>query len=183
MSWTSLYNSISEKDMVRQLMAIIQRDQRAALDSVGGANVLPSFASYYFSETAIRQYPALMLRAPRVQFDSNAELFRRATHTLACAVAVQHQNPEEAVELLEDTVEAMNRLLNSISLADFHTPLTLTHPKFGGALALNGLPAEVSIGDLRVLNHDTTASARVTGGFAMAGILTLEIDTTEGTTA
>lgn len=182
MPWISRINSVSDKDLVEQLMAIVQRDQRAALDSVDAQ--LASFVGYYFSESAIKQFPALMLRAPRVSFDLDAEVFRKGTRAMACGVAVQHQDPEAAIRTLYDVVEAMDRLFSSIDLADFHTALQLTHPSFTGGLKnLAGIAADVLVGDLRVTGHDTSASARTPDGFAVAGTISLELDIAEGTSA
>jgi len=180
MAWTWKYNSISAKPIIRQLMAIVQRDQRAALDHVGGTNVLPSFSGYYFSERPVKQFPALMLRASRRAFTREVAGTRQGTLEALAGVAVQHQDPEAAAELLYDYLEALAELFESFPLSDLSVPLTLTHPMFsGGSLTLTGLPATTRVTDVFVARDDSGALARLREGFATAGVVTLTIDVEE----
>jgi hypothetical protein len=181
-TWVSKFNSSSVNLLVRQLMAIIQRDQRAALDQVAGAGVLPDITGYYFTERPFKQFPSLMLRVLRTEWQrEESPMTRQGTHIMACAVGVQNQDPEPCAELMEDYVEALNTILESIQPGDFRAALTLTHPMYaGGSVVLSGIPTGVEVTSIFVQSHDYSALAKLRDGFGTAGIITFEVDTQEG---
>lgn len=178
MAWKSKFNSASSKLLVRQLMAIIQRDQRAALDNVGGAGVLPSIVGYYFSQRAIKQFPSVMLRVDRTQWKREESPFTRlGEHRVICAIAAEHQNPEACAELVDDYMEALEELFESIGLADFQAPLSLTHPMLD-AITTAGLQT-MQVHSVIVQDSNYAGIGRTPNGFAIAGVITIEIETEE----
>lgn len=165
---------------MRQLVAVVQRDQRAALDDVGGTGVLASFAGYYFGGVPVKQFPALAIAPLRVSFDRDAVGSLRETYGIAVGVAVADQDPQVSAERLEDYMRAADEILNTMPLSDFSAPLTLTHPMFsGGSLALAGLPSTTRVTDLFVAGHDYGEIQRLRAGFATAGVIALELDVEE----
>jgi len=179
-AWTKQFNSVFSKPIARQLMAVIQRDQRAALDDVGGAGVLPSFVGYYFGGVPIKQFPAIALAPMRIAFDREAVGGLAEQLTMAIAIAITHQDPQAAAEALEDYMRAVDELLNSMVLSDFYAALTLTHPMFsGGSVALTGLPATTRVTDMFIESHDYGEIRRIRTGFATTGVIALLLDVEE----
>jgi hypothetical protein len=179
-AWIKQFNSVFSKLVARQLMAVIQRDQRSALDDVGGAGALASFVGYYFGGVPIKQFPAVALAPLRIAFDREAVGSLSEQLTIAVAIAVQHQDPQAAAETLEDYMRAIDELLNSMLLSDFSAALTLTHPMFsGGSIALTGLPATTRVTDLFIESHDYGEIRRLRTGFATTGVIALLLDVEE----
>jgi hypothetical protein len=183
MAWTKQFNSVFSKLITRQLMAVIQRDQRAALDDVGGAGALTSFVGYYFGGVPIKQFPAVALAPFQIAFDRDAVGSLHETLRLAVIIAITHQDPQAAAETLEDYMRAMDELLNSMLLSDFYAALTLTHPMFsGGSINLTGLPATTRVTDLFIESHDYGEIRRIRTGFATTGVIALLLDVEESHT-
>ena len=113
MAWTSKYAAQFSKPLVRQLVAIVYRDQRAALDFVAGANVLPSFAEFDISKVPILQFPGIFIAAHREHFDEQSQQTLHATIELAGAVAVTHQDRNVLAEICANYVRAVDAIIRS----------------------------------------------------------------------
>ena len=180
MPWTSKYNAQFTKPLVRQLVGIIQRDQRAALDFVGGAGVFADFQDYQFALTPITQFPAVQLTPLRIDFDEEAVGTLHQVVQLGCVVAVSHQDPQPLAELLEDYVRAVDAIFNTIVPSDFTAALTLTHRMFsGGSITTAGIQAGSAVTKLFVASHDYSEIKAQHDKFAMAGILSVIVEMEE----
>jgi hypothetical protein len=125
MGWTPYYSAQLVKPLIRQLAAIIYRDQGAALASVGLAASQYQFQEFQIALAPIRQWPCVLIAPASDVFDAGSELTRKQTVALFVAAGVTHSDPNLLAELAEDYALALDRILNSIELADFYTPLQL----------------------------------------------------------
>jgi hypothetical protein len=124
-TWTTYYNAQLVKPLIRQLAAIIYRDQGAALASVGLAGAQYQFQEFQIALAPIRQWPSVLIAPASDVFDSNSDLTRKQTVPLFVVAGVTHSEPNLLAELAEDYALALDRILNSIELADFYAPLQL----------------------------------------------------------
>jgi len=166
------YKATFARPLVDQLIAIFQRDQQAALDIVNatrpaGRPLLP-FASFLKEAMPIQNWPALVLVAQQVNFDPAGDIDLRAeTLTFYCATALMGADPEWLAEDAMDTLRVVDLVLTSASLADFYTPLPISHTTVPGG-ATSGLDPGVSkVLDLRIIRHNLGSLVQRRGG-AMA---------------
>ena len=125
MPWTSYYSARFVKPLIRQLAAIIYRDQADALTSVGLAGSQYQFQEFQIALAPIRSWPSVLIAPASDVFDSGSDLTRKQMVALFVVAGVTHSDPNLLAELAEDYALALDRILNSIELADFYTPLQL----------------------------------------------------------
>jgi hypothetical protein len=174
MAWSSQYNAAYTKPLVRQLMAICQRDMRAALDAVGGANVLASIVTWQFAPVAIPQFPAIVIAPMRLAFDRAAVGARKYAVEIQCGVAVAHQDAEVLAELVQDYARALDMVFMTLAdggdgLAQLYSTHTLTHRVLGTITA--AALAAGSVKELFVSAHELNEIGRGKKGFEMAATL------------
>jgi hypothetical protein len=146
MPWTSYYSAQLVKPLIRQLAAIIYRDQADALASVGLAEAKHRFQEFQIALAPIRQWPCVLIAPASDVFDAGSDLTRKQMVALFVAAGVTHSDPNLLAELAEDYALALDRILNSIELADFYAPLQL--PPLSGFLS----PAQMVQMDAAVTN-------------------------------
>jgi hypothetical protein len=139
--WTSYYNAGLSKQVVRQLLAVINRDIQAALDFVSGVpGSYAPFAEYDLALLPVQQFPAILLTPDTVTFDEGANFTLRQTMRLSCVIALTHQDRNTLAEITQDYVRAVRAVLDTLwesSPSDFLlTNLPLPSPPFpNGALS------------------------------------------------
>lgn len=176
------YGATLTKPLVRQLLALIQRDERAALDFVGGANVLPDFASYQLAPLTIPQFPSVLVVPTDVEFDRDSSGGAlRYVARLEVEIAVLNQDPQMLAELAQDYLAAMTALLTSLPLSDFYADHDLRLPILGAAPAVAAALAIGSVKDLWIARHEISEirKKRDGSGFAMAAGLEVLVDREE----
>jgi hypothetical protein len=153
------YEAQFARPLVNQLIAILQRDQQAALDLVNASRPpgreLKPFAAFHKEVVTVQNWPALVLVAQEAAFetDSDADL-RTETLRFICALAITGADPEWLAEDAMDYLRAVDIVLTSAPLADFYTPLAINHRTVPEG-ETTGLDPDVSkVLDLRVLRHD-----------------------------
>jgi hypothetical protein len=178
MSWTSKYQARFTKDVVRQLVAIVQRDQRAALDFVGGEDELADFASYLIADTPVQQFPSLLITPMDEVFDRDAVGSLQSTAKILVGVAVTHQDRARLAELVQDYVRAVDAIFNSLDFGDLYQswPVTLPHLSSG---AVTSALAPGSMKDLFIESHSYDEIRRRGTSFSMAAALTLVVNREE----
>jgi hypothetical protein len=171
---TPRYQAQFAKPVVNQLIAILQRDQQAALDIVNAARpsdrALKPFAAFYKEAAPIQNWPALVLVAQENTFDpsSDPEL-RTQSLRCFCALAVTASDPEWLAEDAMDYLRLVDMVLTSVPLANFYQPLAINHRTLPGG-ATSGLDATTcKILDLRILRHDLGAVVGRRGGTLARG--------------
>jgi hypothetical protein len=166
------YQSGFTKPLVNQLLAILERDQQAALDLVNASRplrrALPPFQAFYKEAAPIQNWPALVLIAPETTFnlDSDPDL-RTESVRFVCALAIIGSDPEWLADDAMDYLRTVDIVLSSAPLSDFYAPLTVSHRTLPSG-ETSGLDATVSkILDLRITRHDLgTLVARRGGALA-----------------
>jgi hypothetical protein len=168
------YQGQFAKPLVNQLLAILERDQPAALDIVNAARpagrALKPFAAFHKEAAPIQNWPALVLVAQEVTFDAASDPdLRTQTLRFFCALAITGSDPEWLAEDAMDYLRAVDIILASAPLADFYTPLPLNHRTVPGGQT-TGLDSSVSkVQDLRITRHDLGALVGRRGGALARG--------------
>jgi len=142
--WTSYYNAGLSKQVVRQLLAVINRDIQAALDFVSGVpGSYAPFAEYDLALLPVQQFPAILLTPNTVAFDEEADCTLHQTMRLSCVVALTHQDRNTLAEMTQDYVRAVRAVLDTLwesSPGDFLlTTLPLPAPPFPAGARSPGL--------------------------------------------
>jgi len=156
------YQAQFAKQLVNQLIAILQRDQTAALAIINATRpagrTLNPFAAFYKEAHAIQNWPALVLVAHSTAFDANSDIdLRSQAVQFFCVMAITGTDPEWLAEDAMDTLRAVDIVLTSIQFSDFYTPLPIAHRTVPGGMT-TGLNSAVSkVQDLRIMKHDLGA--------------------------
>ena len=142
--WIPYYNAGLSKQIVRQLLAVINRDIQPALDFVSGVpGSYAPFAEYDLALLPVQQFPAVMLTPDKVTFDEDAVNSLHQTIRLSCVVALTHQDRNMLAEMIQDYVRAVRAVLDTLwesSPGDFMlTNLPLPSPPFPSGSLSPGL--------------------------------------------
>ena len=169
------YQSGFAKPLVNQLLAILERDQQAALDLVNAGRpsrrALAPFKAFHKEAAPIQNWPALVLIAPETTFDLDSDPdLRTESVRFVCALAITGSDPEWLADDAMDYLRTVDIVLSSAPLADFYAPLAASHrPLPGGETA--GLDPTVSkILDLRITRHDLGTLVARRGGALRAAL-------------
>ena len=194
MAWTSTYNATFNVLLVRQLLALVQRDQRAALDWVatlyqlGGGGLdaegkLPSLVSYQLAPLTIPQFPAILIAPMDNAFDREAVGTRHYSSRIYCAIAVAHQDSQVTAELVQAYVIAVDAIFNTFDIAQLYVDqqLAISTPTLGAGGGVFWCQAlqQGSVKDLFVASHSYDDIRRVKQQFATAATLELIVDRVE----
>ena len=168
------YQATFARPLVDQLIAILQRDQQAALDTVNATRPtdrpLGPFAAFLKEGAPIQNWPALVLVAQQVDFDVSSDIgLRTETLSFYCAMALLGADPEWLAEDAMDMLRVVDMVLTSAPLSDFYTPLPISHITVPGG-ATQGLdPAVSKILDLQITRHNLGALVQRRGGALARG--------------
>ena len=168
------YQATFAKPLVNQLIAILQRDQQAALDILNaarpaGRELLP-FAAFYKEAGTVQNWPAIVLVPQEISFDANSDAdLRTQSVRFVCAMAIAGTDPEFLAEDAMDYLRAVDILLTSAPLGDFYMALAIDHRTVpdGQTTALD--PAVSRVLDLRVTRHDLGMLVNRRGGALARG--------------
>jgi hypothetical protein len=182
--WTSYYNAGLSKQVVRQLLAVINRDIQAALDFVSGVpGSYTPFAEYDLALLPVQQFPAILLTPDTVTFDEEAGCTLHQTMRLTCVVALTHQDRNALAELTQDYVRAVRAVLDTLwesSPGDFLlTTLPLPSPPFPAGARSPGL-ASGKLMKLFTNGHTFEEIRRgAQSGFVMAATMSIIVELEE----
>jgi len=168
------YQAQFAKPLVTQLLAILQRDQQAALDIVNGARPagrdLKPFVAFHKEAAPIQNWPALVLVAQDTAFDAASDPdLRTQSIRFFCALAITGTDPEWLAEDAMDYLRVVDVVLTSAPLADFYTPLPIVHRTVPDGSTFGLDPASARILDLRITRHDLGALVARRGGALARG--------------
>ena len=168
------YQSGFAKPLVNQLLAILERDQQAALDLVNAGRpsgrALHAFKAFYKEAAPIQNWPALVVIAPETTFDPNSDPdLRTQTVRFICALAITGADPEWLADDAMDYLRAVDLVLTSAPLSDFYVPLDASHRTIPGGQTAGLDPAVSKILDLRITRHDLGALVTRRGGALARG--------------
>lgn len=112
MAFVPYFDSQFSKPVVRQAIAIINRDIQAALDQVTGApGSLPAFTTYDIAFRPKVQPPAILFAPQSVKIDPDYDAAEKHDTRIYCVVAVAHQSPSATAEMLEAYLPAVHKVL------------------------------------------------------------------------
>jgi hypothetical protein len=143
--WISYYNAGLSKQVVRQLLAIINRDVQAALDFVSGVpGSYAPFAEYDLALLPVKQFPAILLTPDKVIFHEEANYTLHQTMRLTCTISLTHQERNALAEMTQDYVRAVRAVFDTLwesTPGDFMlNNLPLPSPPFASGALSPGLP-------------------------------------------
>lgn len=180
MVWASKHSAKFVKPLLRQLMAIVQRDQRAALDWVGGVNILSDIVTYQFSPNTIPQFPAILISPVESIFVQDAVGSVQSANQIFCSLACAHQDNQVLAEMVEDYVRALDAIFNVFPLSDFsdfYTSIPLVHPVLGNIMTD---PLDYgTLKELFIVSHGYGEVRRGRNDFRMSATLEIRIDREE----
>lgn len=168
------YQATFAKPLVNQIIAILQRDQQAALDLVNGARPagreLVPFSAFYKEAGTVQNWPAVVLVAQEISFDANSDAdLRTESLRFICAMAITGADPEWLAEDSMDYLRAVDNVLTSAPLGDFYATLAINHRTVPGGQT-TPLDAGVSrVLDLRITRHDLGVLVARRGGALARG--------------
>jgi len=153
------YQATFAKPLVNQLLAILQRDQQAALDLVNAGRPagreLKPFTAFYKEAAPVQNWPALVLVPQEISFDANSDAdLRTQSIRFICAMAITGTDPEWLAEDALDYLRAVDIVLTSAPLGDFSTALAINHRTVPSGQTTPLDPAVSRVLDLRVTRHD-----------------------------
>jgi hypothetical protein len=174
--WTPYYNGGLSKQVVRQLVAVINRDIQSALNFVSGVpGSYAAFAEYDLALLPLQQFPAILLAPDTVTFDEEANHTLHQTMRLTCAIAVTHQDRNALAEVAQDYVRAVRAVLDTLwesAPGDFLlTSLPLPSPPFPSGALSPGLAS----GKLTKLFADRHTFGQITGGAQSGFVMTATV--------
>jgi hypothetical protein len=135
MAWVAADSSNLTKPLVRQILAIINRDCQAALDWASGApGSLQPFVEYDMALMPVQQFPALLLAPEGDSFDVGSPDTDKQTVRMYCSLAVTHQDRNALAERVQDYVKAVREILKAswfLTAGDFYsTSIAMPSPPF-----------------------------------------------------
>jgi hypothetical protein len=153
MSYTPAWNATFGKPLLNQLIAIIQRDQAAAISIV---NPQLASISYFCKGPATRTgFPWLTLAADSAVFDHEASGTRKSVIRVALTLDVGQFEGEMAVDNAQDYARMLDVVVTSASSSDFETALPIVHLTVPGGWT--SPPAAGSVKEAWVESHNYTS--------------------------
>lgn len=183
MTWTPAYQATYSDPLIRQLIALIQRDQRAALDFVGGTGVLPDIQDYQLAAESLPTFPYLWIYDDDLIFDQDAVGSRHYVVKLYAEIAVAHQDYQQLAILRRLYANAIDALLMTMSVqfSDFFVGQQLTLPTLGPNPVTTTPLQAGSVKELFVTRHrlGRIGALKGTGGFAASTVIEFIVDREE----
>ena len=186
MAFTPYYNALFTKPLIRQLVAIVQKNMQAALDIVTGVpGSLQSFAEYNLAMLPPENPPALIVTPPPVlKIDENSQQTERSGGQIHFLMAIANQDRNILAEQVQDYLRALSYVLDTegsnaaASQSDMYKVLPISLP----FLTITET-TPIQIGTLvymRVTGHELGGLySPAFGGFIQTAGLTLRIDLEE----
>jgi hypothetical protein len=148
MGYTPAYNATFGKPLLNQLIAIIQRDQAAAISIVNP--VLAPIACFCVGPATRTAFPWLTLAADSTVFDPEALGTRKSVTRISLALDVGQFDLEMALLNAQDYARMLDMVVTSASISDFETPLPIHDPPGEG---WTSPPAAGSVKNVFVESH------------------------------
>lgn len=164
--------------LIRQLLAFIQRDQRAALDYYVGTEA-KSIASYLLAAEALPQFPYVWLYDDESVFDQLAVGSRHYTARLYCEVAVSNQDYQRLAILRRQYARAVDAVLMTLQLSDFYSGWPLRLPILGPDPVTTVPIQPGAVKELWVARHRMGRMGKAGTGFAASALLEIHIEMEE----
>ncbi len=142
MVYTPAWNAIFSKPLVNQAIALIQRDQSAALSIVNPA--LAPIQEFHKGPAMRTAFPWLTLAADKTEFNPGSPWTRAWSASLILTLDVGQFDQEIAQDNGQDYARALDMILTTASGADWTTPLPIVHET-----VLSGITSPLMAGSVK----------------------------------
>ncbi len=150
MPYQPAYNATFAKPLLNQLIAIIQRDQAAAIAIVNPQ--LPPLSEFHKGPATRTAFPWLTLAVDGTTFDGEAQAFTRAARTrVSLALDVGQFDQELAQDNAQDFARLLDMIVTTASTQDWETPLPIVHETVPGGTTTP--PATGTVKNVFVESH------------------------------
>jgi hypothetical protein len=132
MAYTPAYNATFGKPLLNQLIAIIQRDQQAALQIVNSS--LGPINEFHKGPGARTAFPWLTLAADSTVFDRQTLGTRSSQIRVTLTLDVGQFDQEMAQDNAQDYARTLDMVTTTASLSDWVTSLPIVHETVPGGV-------------------------------------------------
>lgn len=184
------------RPLVRQIMAVIQRDIVNALAAVNDQpGVLLPPARYALSEGNFGQWPIIQVYPGKVQFlHPDTVQSRNSISSIEISVGVSNQDADVLAETTELYIAAVDGIVASLgaqvnnnyfpNFNDFYTPLPMIipYPQAPDKSAINVTTTPLAQGSVLScypVAHEYTEQSKLTQGLSMRATLILNVEVEE----
>jgi hypothetical protein len=119
------WNATFAKPLLNQIIALVQRDQAAAISIVNPA-ITDQIVQFHKGFAPRIQLPHFTVQARESQFHVEEQLARRSTNVVQVTIDVGSYDQELAQELAWDWGRIIDMILTSAAPEDWWTPLSIT---------------------------------------------------------
>lgn len=149
MPYTPAYNATFSKPLLNQLIALIQRDQLAALQIVNPS--LSPISEFHKGPGMRTAFPWLALAVDSTKFDLQCMGTRRSTTRVVLALDAGQLDQEMTQDYGQDYAHTLDMVITTASLVDFTSPLPIVHETVPSGVTT---PSELgSVKDVLVVSH------------------------------
>ena len=149
MAYTPAWNATFAKPLLNQCIAIIQRDEAAAISIVNPA--LAPISEFHKGPGSRTAFPWLTLAAESISFTTGSPDTRESETAVSLALEVGQFDQEMAQDNAQDYARALDIIMTSASGADWITPLPIQHETVPGGTTTP--PAVGAVKDVFVESH------------------------------
>lgn len=151
MPYAPRYNAKYVKPLIEQVIAIIQRDQAAAVPLVNAS--LAQIAEFHKGPVTPVASPWMYLSGGAIEFDQASVDTRHYRARIQLALYNAHMDPELGQDLIFDYGRLLDMILTTAPISDFTAPLSFTWPP-GAAVGTTAPPAAGTVKEVFVEAHD-----------------------------
>jgi hypothetical protein len=143
--YTAAYpNALFAKPLLNQIIAIVQRDQGAAI-SVVNPNLQP-ISEFHKGPGMRTAFPWLQLTTDGIAFDEDEHPFTRSQEVhISAALDVGQFDQELAQDNAQDYGRLLDMIVTSASNADWVSPLPIVHETVPSGTTSPGMPGSVKV--------------------------------------
>jgi len=150
MSFTPAYNATFAKPLLNQLIALIERDQQAAIDLVNPS--LAPITEFHKGPGVRTAFPWLSLSADSMKFDALASDARKSLARVTLTLDIGQFDQDIAQDNGQDYVRVLDMVITTAPLCDYTAPLPITHQTVPGGTTTPSAPDSVK--EVFVESHD-----------------------------
>lgn len=149
MAYVAAWNAAFSKPLVNQAMAIIQRDQNAAISLVNP--LLAPINEFHKGPASRTAFPWLTLSPGQTEFDPASPETRSWSTALTLLLETSQYDPEMAQDNAQDYARVLDIVLTTASCADWTTALPVVHETIPSGITAP--PAAGSVKNVFVKSH------------------------------
>ena len=149
MAYTPAWNAAFSKPLLNQIIALVQRDQQAAIAIVNPG--LEPINEYHKGLGRRMALPWLTILTDKTEFDPGSALTRSWRSAVSLALDLGQFDQEMAQDNAQDYARVLDMIVTSASRADWITPLPIQHETVPGGVT--SPPEAGSVKEVFVESH------------------------------